>query len=162
MERVPGPSSAMMGAMSTPSDRPFLDAAAEDARRIAGDAYYTGCIVHHPGPGRVTLYLANAPETVLEELESLHPGTYAILNDAPRSENAVLEIVGTLTPAKLRDLLGVEVNSFGPTADGYVQVGIRGPFVAFAQATFDAIYGCGVVRVFEDERRFYAAGAASA
>jgi hypothetical protein len=135
--------------MSMPHDQPALDAAADDAERIAGDVYYTGCIVHHPGPGKVTLYLAHAPEDVLEKLEAAHPGVYAILNDAPRSQSAVLEIMATL------DISGIDAVQFGPTPDGYVQVGILKPaFVAVAQATMDARYGCGVIRVFETEQAY--------
>ncbi|HJU36781.1 MAG TPA: hypothetical protein VJ716_05105 [Gaiellaceae bacterium] len=104
--------------MSTPPDDQLaLDAAAEDARRIAGDAYYRGCLVHHPG--RVTLYLAHAPQAVLDFAQ------------------------------------------FGPTPDGYVQVGILSPFVAAAQARLDAVYGCGVMRAFKTER-VVALGAAAA
>jgi hypothetical protein len=134
--------------MSMLPDQPALDAAADDAERIAGDVYYTGCIVHHPGPGKVTLYLAHAPEDVLEKLEAAHPGVYAILNDAPRSQSAVLEIMATL------DISGIDAVQFGPTPDGYVQVGILSPFVALAQATMDARYGCGVIRVFETEQAY--------
>src|SRR6516164_1310178 len=118
--------------MSVPRDRSELGAAADDARRIAGDAYYTGCIVHHPGPAQVTLYLANAPEAILEGLEAAHPGVYAMLNDAPRSSNAVLEIMGTVQIEEL-GALGIKVVQIGPTPDGYVQVGILKPaFVALA------------------------------
>jgi len=135
-----------------------IDAAADDARRIAGEAYYTGCIVHHPGPGRVTLYLASAPQAILEELEALHPGVYAIINDAPRSSTAVLELMDTVEIEELR-AHGIKVVQVGPTPDGYVQVGILEPaFVAVAQATLDARYGCGVIRVFETEQAYFVAG----
>jgi hypothetical protein len=135
-----------------------IDAAADDARRIAGEAYYTGCIVHHPGPGRVTLYLASAPQAILEELEALHPGVYAIINDAPRSSTAVLELMDTVEIEELR-AHGIKVVQVGPTPDGYVQVGILKPaFVAVAQATLDARYGCGVIRVFETEQAYFVAG----
>jgi hypothetical protein len=90
---------------------------------------YTGCIVHAPGPGRVTLYLTHAPEAVLEELEVLHPGVYAIINDAPRTERALREIRETLG---LREL--------------------RASFLPALQAELDAAFGCGVVRVVKGER----------
>jgi hypothetical protein len=130
----------------------FLHGAVDDAQRIAGDAYFTGCIVSHPSSRRVTLYLASAPEAVLEELEALHPGVYVIINDAPRPYSAVLEILRTvaLDRSALSDL-GIEAVSFGPTPDGYVLVGVLSPLVPMAQATYDSIYGCGVIRVFETE-----------
>jgi hypothetical protein len=129
----------------------FLHGAVDDARGIAGDDYYTGCIVSHPTSRRVTLYLANAPEAVLEELEALHPRVYLIINDAPRPYSAVLEVMETVTMdrAALRDL-GIKAVHFSPTPDGYVGVGVLS-LVPMAQATYDASYGCGVVRVFETE-----------
>jgi hypothetical protein len=106
----------------------------------------------------VTLYLAHAPEDVLEELEAAHPGVYAILNDAPRSESAVLEIMDTVEIEELQ-AHGIKVVQVGPTPDGYVQVGILTPgFVALAQASMDARYGCGVIRVFETEQVCFVAG----
>jgi hypothetical protein len=137
--------------MSMSADDSALRAAAHDAERIAGDAYYAGSILRHPGPGRVTLYLAHAPEAVLEELEALHPGVYAILNAAPQSYSAVLELMPTLEIEELR-AHGIEVVLVGPTRDGYLQVGILGPAVVLAQAIVDARYGCGVIRVFRTER----------
>jgi hypothetical protein len=135
-----------------------IDAAADDVRRIAGGAYYTGCIVHHPGPARMTLYLAHAPQAILEVLEALHPGVYVILNDAPRSSSAVLELMDTLEIEELH-AHGIEVVQVGPAPDGYVQVGILKPaFVALAQATLDARYGCGMFRVFETEQAYFVAG----
>ena len=129
----------------------LVDDAAADARRIAGDAYYTSCIVHQPDPGRVTLYLASAPQSVLEELEALHPGVYAVINDAPRSARALREIMDTLNIHELK-ALGIDAVQIGPTTDGYVQVGVLSPFPSRAQAKLDAMYGCGVIRVFESER----------
>jgi hypothetical protein len=53
------------------------------------------------------------------------------------------------------DISGIDAVQFGPTPDGYVQVGILKPaFVAGAQATMDARYGCGVIRVFETEQAY--------
>ena len=141
--------------MLTPPDQPFLDAAAQEARRIAGEAYYTGCIIHHPGPGRVTLYLANATAAVLEELETLHPGVYAIINDAPRSYRAVLQVMDDLDRSAT-NAIGIKAVQWGPTPDGYVQVGILSPFGPMAQAVSDATYGCGVIRVFETEPATFA------
>jgi hypothetical protein len=137
--------------VSTPLHLPNLGAAAEDAQRIAGDAYFTSCVVHHPGPDRVTLYLAHAPQEILEELEALHPGVYAIINDAPRSQSAIFEAMAALEVDELR-AERIEIVQVGPTTDGYLQVGILGSLVNEAQATLDARYGCGVIRVFQTER----------
>jgi hypothetical protein len=81
---------------------------------------------------------------------------YAIINDAPRSYAAVREILDTLDIPKLR-AIGIDAVLIGPTPDGCVRVGILSPFEADAQAKLDAIYGCGVIRVFKGER-VYAAG----
>jgi hypothetical protein len=143
--------------MSTPPNQASLDAAAADARRVAGDAYYTGCMVDQPDAGRVTLYLAHAPEAILEELEALHPGVYAIINDAPRPYSSLLEIMDRLEIHELK-ALGIDVVQVGPTVDGYVQVGVLSASPLRAQARLDAIYGCGVIRVFETERWYALAG----
>lgn len=149
--------------MSTAPNQHFLHTAADDARRIAGDDYYTGCIVNHPGTRNVTLYLADAPKAVVEELDELHPGVYVIINDAPRSARAVLELSETLDRSVLQDLhdLGIEAVSFGPTPGGYLEVGILSPLVPMAQATFDAVYGCGVIRVVQTEKGYKSAGSAT-
>ena len=107
------PPGAMMRAMSTAPNQHFLHTAADDARRIAGDDYYTGCIVNHPGTRNVTLYLADAPKAVVEELDELHPGVYVIINDAPRSARAVLELSETLT-ARSDPRPASSLVSFGP------------------------------------------------
>jgi len=105
----------------------------------------------------VTLHLAHAPEAVIEELGALHPGVYAIINDAPRSLSAALELMATLEVDELR-AGGIEIVRVGPTPDGNLQIGILGSRVNQAQATLDAGYGCGVIRVFETEQAYFTAG----
>ena len=65
-----------------------LDAAADDARRVVGDAYYTGCRLHQELE-TLELWLFNAPLHVVQELEAMHPGAYLIHNDAPQPRTAV-------------------------------------------------------------------------
>jgi hypothetical protein len=124
----------------------ILDEAAEDARRLVGDAYYTGCRVRQELEV-LELWLCNAPAQVLQELEALRPGVYLIHNDAPRSERAVFALMEALGAdrLRLRDE-GIRVVGYGPTPDGYLHVRVMGD-VPTAQARLDGIFGTDVARV---------------
>jgi hypothetical protein len=91
--------------------------------------------------------MANAPRELVEQLAEMHPRSYVIHNDAPRSEAAVFE----LRDALRADLLtlraeGIFVVGFGPTHDGYLHVRVMGDVPA-AQAKLDAMYGSNVTQV---------------
>lgn len=121
-----------------------LNPAAEDARTVAGDGYYTGCRLRQELEA-VELWLFNAPAEVLQELERLHPGAYLTHNDAPRPRTAVDDLRDSFDWAA-RKAEGINANLVGPTEDGYLRVGVLGD-VPGAQEKLDAIYGRGVVRV---------------
>lgn len=131
---------------STPANQPALDAAANQARKIGG-TYYSGAVVNDAS-GTVTVYLARAPDSVVERLRALHPGVY-VIRDAPRSRNAVTKLANGLDLAAL-EAMGIDVTVWGPTEDGHLRVGVAG-HVATAQAKLDALYGKGVVRVVHAE-----------
>jgi hypothetical protein len=122
-----------------------LDAAADDARRVAGETHYTGCRVRNESE-TVELWLFNAPSRVLRELETIRPGVYAI-HDAPRPETAVFALMDILRGDRsaLR-AEGIRVIGFGPTVDGYLRVLVMGD-VPTAQARIDALFGSNVARV---------------
>lgn len=122
----------------------ILAAAADDARRVAGDAYYTGCQLRQESE-TVELWLFNAPSDVLRELEGRHPGAYVIHNDAPRPRTAVDDLRDSFdwTAWKAE---GVRTSAVGPTEDGYLHVGVLDDAVG-AQKKLDAAYGDNVVRV---------------
>jgi hypothetical protein len=132
--------------MSDRADQPSLDAAAEEARRLAGEAYYAGCRMRRRAK-KVELWLANAPHRLVEQLEGRQPRIYVIHNDAPRSEVAVLELKDALR-AELSTLKadGIRVVGFGPTHDGHLHIRVMGD-VRTAQARFDSMYGSNVARV---------------
>ncbi len=69
----------------------MLHPAADDARRLAGDPYYTGCRLRQELEA-VELWLFNAPWQVVQELEATYPGVYLIHNDAPRPLTALDEL----------------------------------------------------------------------
>jgi hypothetical protein len=121
-----------------------LSAAAEDARRVAGDAYYTGCRLRQELEA-VELWLFNAPARVLQELEASRPSVYLIHNDAPRPHTAVLELMDALPVDRLK-AEGIHIARVGPTHDGYLHVSVMGDVPA-AQARLDALYGSNVARV---------------
>ena len=125
----------------TAANRPTLDDVANQAKRIAG-AYYTGLTV---GPtNTVTVYLAHAPQAVLDRLNTAHPGAYVIHNNAPRPWSAVMKVMRALWVDPLKG----KITLIAPTQDGYLRVGVRSD-VATAQAQLDARYGPGIIRVSE-------------
>lgn len=124
----------------------MLHEAAEDARRLAGEAHYTGCRVRSESE-TLELWLFDPPSQVLQQLEAIRPGVYLIHNDAPRPEAVVFE----LRDALAADLLmlraeGVFIVGFGPAPDGYLQVRVMGD-VPTAEARLDQMYGSNVARV---------------
>lgn len=132
----------------TPENQPALDTAASDAQSIAGDSYYAGAAVDDDA-NTVDVYLASAPESVIDQLNAAHPGVYVIHNDAPSSRSTVLALGKSLDIAELASR-GVAVDSWGPTEDGQLQVGVTSD-VAAAQSKFDSMYGTGVIRVYKAE-----------
>jgi Trypsin len=132
----------------TPANQPALDAAADDARAIAGDAYYSNAVVDSQA-NTVTLYLAHAPQAVIDRLTAAHPGTYVIDNTAVFSEAKVLELedtIGGRIPAWAA--AHVRIGFLRPTLDGHLEVGVRSD-VAAAASRLGAQYG-NAVRVVAD------------
>jgi hypothetical protein len=125
-----------------------LSAAADDARRVVGEAHYTGCRLRQESE-TVELWLRDAPPEVLHELEAIHPGVYAIHNDAPRTFNELLELMHSIDLSALRSQ-GIEVNRIGPRNEGHLGVGVSSD-VAAARAWFEAEYDDGLFRVFAAE-----------
>jgi hypothetical protein len=123
-----------------------LSAAAGDARRAVGDAYYTGCRLRQELE-KLELWLFNAPSHVLQELQVMHPGIYLIHNDAPRPRTAVDALRDSFDLAAWK-AEGINANVVGPTEDGYLQVGVLEDVEA-AQKKLDALYGSHVVEVYE-------------
>jgi hypothetical protein len=127
----------------TPMNQDALDAAADEARKIAG-AYYTGVVVSAE-TNSDRLYLAHAPQSVLDRLNAAHPGTYVIHNDAPRPLSAVMHVMHHFSFHAL-DPEGITIAGLGPTQDGYLRVEVTSR-VAEAQAKLDAKYGPGIIKV---------------
>ena len=128
------------------TNQPQASAAADDAKPVAGE-YYTGLVNHHE-LGTCEVYLANAPESVVNRLHAMHPGVYVIHNDAPRSLKEIEEIRERIDMAVLRDA-GISIHQIGPTPDGYVQVAVERDALG-AQAKLDEMFGPDVIRVHEE------------
>lgn len=143
-----GSGSTSCSSWCTPTDEPALDAAVDDAREIAGGAYYTGAVVD-TGADTVTIYMAHAPQSVIDQLESTHPGIYVIQDNAPRSRSAVMEVANSIDMSALR-AHGIDVVGWGPTEDGFLRVGVTSD-VAAAQKAFDAQYGPNLIRVYKGQ-----------
>lgn len=143
--------------MSTPVNEPFLGRCAGDARRVAGEAYYTGCRVRADS-NTVELYLAGAPRRLLDEIEALHPGVYVIHNDLPHALGELLELMRSIDLPGLRSQ-GIGVNQIGPRNDGYLWVGVSTD-IAAARAWFEGEYGLGLFRFFAAEPARWLAGGA--
>jgi len=137
----------------TPQNQPALDAAADDARAIAGDAFYANAVVDDEA-NTVTVYLAHAPQRVVDQFTAAHPSTYVVDNTAAFSEATVLKLedaIGGRIPAWAA--AGVRIGSLRPTLDGHLEVGVRSD-VADAASRLGAQYGR-VLRVAADTEPTY-------
>ncbi len=121
----------------------MLGEAADDAKRVVGEAHFTGCRVRQELE-KLELWLCDAPSSVLDELEAIRPGVWLIHNGAPRTEADLVELRGTL-PIDQLQAEGIRVVGVGPTQDGYLHVSVMGD-VPSAQARLDAMFGSSVAR----------------
>ena len=121
-----------------------LNPAAGDARRMAGEAHYTGCRLRQELEA-VELWMCDAPSQVLRELEASRPGVYLIHNDAPRPRTTVDDLRDSFDWPRWK-AEGIKVWLVGPTEDGYLNVGVEDDLET-AQKKLDAVYGDNVVRV---------------
>lgn len=132
---------------ATPPNQPALDRAAEDAQTIAGGGYYTEARVDDAA-NKVDLYLADAPQSVIDQLEAKHPGTYVIDNDAAHPLSELLKIEHSLPLSSLQSK-DIDVVTAAPTPEGYLSVGVSGNSdVLAAQSVLDSMYGPGIIKVF--------------
>jgi hypothetical protein len=140
----------------TPANQPALDAAADDARAIAGDSYYASAVVDDEA-NTVTLYLAHAPQGVVDRLNAAHPGIYVIRNTAAFSEAKALALEDAISgriPAWAA--AGVRIGYLRPMLDGHLQVGVRSD-VAGAASRLGAQYGPAVRVVADTEPAHFTA-----
>jgi hypothetical protein len=127
-------------------NKPYVSAAADDAKPVAGE-YYTGLVNHHD-EGTCEVWLAEAPESVLRQLHAMHTGVYVIHNDAPRSLREIEAIIERIDVVALRNA-GVSIHGKGPTQDGYVHVTVERDAPG-AQVELDEMFGPDVIRVTEE------------
>jgi hypothetical protein len=132
-----------------PPNQPALDRAADDAQSTAGAAYYTDSRVN-AATITVDVYLAVAPQSVIDQLQSMHPGTYVIHNDAAHPLSELLRLQHALPFGPLPTGTGsVNIVEAHPTSDGYLKVGVEGNGdVQAAQKALDAIYGPGIIKAY--------------
>ncbi|HZT86309.1 MAG TPA: hypothetical protein VE984_12985 [Gaiellaceae bacterium] len=131
---------------TSPPDQPALDTAAADAGDIAGQ-YLTLASVND-GADKVDLYLANAPQSVIDQLQAKHPGTYVIVQNNAAHPLSELRKVENSLPLRKLQAEGIDIESAAPTPDGYLAVGVHGHNVQAAQSALDAIYGPGIIKVY--------------
>lgn len=134
---------------TTPANQPVLDAAADDAKSVAGDSYYTDAVIDDAA-NEVEVYLANAPQSIIDQLQTLHPDLYVIHNDAARPLSELLKLEASLPPASLQ-AQGIDVAEIYPTPDGHLKVGVSSTVasqVAAAQSALDKVAGVGVTQVY--------------
>jgi hypothetical protein len=129
------------------ANQPTLDAAANDAESVAGSSYYTNAVVNDAAH-TVDLYLANAPQSVVDQLNALHPGIYVIHNDAANPRSALLNLMNSMDIAALNKQ-GVDVSSLTPMSDGYLQVGVTSNVTAATTAIDSSSHGS-LVQVVRD------------
>jgi hypothetical protein len=132
-------------------NQPHVSAAANDVEPVVGE-YFTGIWNHHD-QGTCEVWLANAPESVLDRLQAMHPGVYVIHNDAPRSLREIEEIRGRIDAAAREDA-AISYHGNGPTHDGYLRVLVDGDAPG-AQAKLDEMFGPDLIRVTEEPRHHF-------
>jgi hypothetical protein len=137
----------------TPPNQPALDAAADDARAIAGP-FFTNAVVDDAA-NTVTLYLAHAPQNVVDQLVAAHPSLYVVDNTAAFSEAAVLNLENAIG-ARIPDLsaAGLRIAYLAPTLDGRLEVGVNSD-VATAASKLGAQYGPARLHVVADTEPTY-------
>jgi hypothetical protein len=123
-----------------------LVADASDAQSAAG-SYYTNAALNGAS-STVDLYLARAPQSLIDRLNALHPGVYVIHNDAANPRSALLHLENSIDIAALRSQ-GVAISSLVPTSDGYLQVGVTSD-VAAATAKLNSLYDPSLFRVVKE------------
>jgi hypothetical protein len=96
----------------------ILGEADDDARRVAGEAHYTGSWVHQESE-TLELWLSSAPPQVLEDLEALRPGVYEIHNDAAHPLGELLALQQSIDHRVISSQ-GIKVHGSGPRNDGYI------------------------------------------
>ena len=139
MARAASPSSP------TPSNEGALVLAADDAKSVAGDAYYASAVVDDAA-NQVDLYLANAPQSLIDRLDALHPGTYVVHNTAPATLSNLLQLQKSLPVDALRSQ-GIDITRVGPTADGHLLVGVGNDDLAAAESALAPFVGSGILEV---------------
>jgi hypothetical protein len=132
--------------LAPPPNQQALDRAADDAQEIAGGGYYTDARVD-VASNQVHLYLAAAPQSIIDQLNAAHPGTFDIHNDAAHPLSELLRIQHELFP-DVQPRSTVRFWLSYPTSDGHLKVGIKGHDVQDTQAELDAKYGAGIIEVF--------------
>jgi hypothetical protein len=126
---------------------PALNTAAADAKSVAGRSYYAGLRVDD-GANVVHLYLADAPQSVIGRLNSMHPGIYVIHNNAPDTFADLLRIQKPLLRyALVLRSRGIDITAVGPTVDGHLSVGIGNDQLVRAQSTLDPLVGADQLKI---------------
>jgi hypothetical protein len=123
-----------------------LDGAAQDALAVAGAAYYTDARVND-ATRTVDIYLADAPQSVIDQLQSTHTGTYVIHNDAAHPLNMLLQLQHSLP----HEVDGMQIVASYVTSGGYLRVGVASTSrsdVRAAQSVLDSLDGAGVIDVY--------------
>ena len=68
-------------------NQPHVSAAADDVQPVAG-RYYTGLWNHHD-LGTCEVWLANAPDSLLDRLQAMHPETHPALRPSLTTYSAL-------------------------------------------------------------------------
>jgi hypothetical protein len=144
----PTPSSGC-DAGCTPANQPALDAAANYAEQVAGDAHVFAGVAVDDNANKTIVYLVHPPQSVLDRLRARHPGIYVFHNNAPHTLSDIKALQQSFDWSAWQKR-GIDVVSVGPTETGYLQVGVT-KHVAQAQAAFDAQYGPAIIRAVKEQ-----------
>jgi hypothetical protein len=136
-----------------PPNQAALDAAADEARAIAGDSHFTDVAIH-TDTNLVDVYLSNAPQAVLDRLRALHPGTYVFHNGAAHPRTPLLKMEAAISAhVQSWAAAGVHIGFLRPTPDGRLEIGVTSD-VGTAASKLGATYGKGWIRVVRDDEPY--------
>jgi hypothetical protein len=137
-----------------PANQPGLGRAADDAKAIAGSTYYTNAVVD-AATNTVHIYLTDAPQSLIDQLNAQHPGIYDIHNDAAHPLSQLLRLQHEISLGPLQTAAGsVNLVISYPTSDGYLKVGVEGDGdINAAQSALDSRYGTGIIELFGGAQR---------
>jgi hypothetical protein len=95
---------------------------------------------------QVNLYLAGAPQSIVNQIQAAHPGLY-VIHPAEYTWDEVMSLMNTVSADKSLEASGIYVRGLGPTQDGRLEIDIQAKDMKKATAELESKYGSDRIRV---------------